>query len=82
MSLTTTKAGRPRVVLHVEHLNSNPQLKYVIVHKIDRLARDWLDDVAINVALKQAGVTLVSATENIDEIPSGMLLRGHHEQHR
>jgi site-specific DNA recombinase len=32
--------------------------------------------VTIHLALKEAGVMLVSATENIDETPSGMLLHG------
>ncbi|MFK5165266.1 recombinase family protein, partial [Propionibacterium freudenreichii] len=46
------------------------------VHKVDRLARNRLDDVEIHRALLDAGVKLVSATENIDETPSGMLLHG------
>lgn len=49
---------------------------YVIVHKIDRLARNRVDDVEINLALRKAGATLVSCTENIDETPSGILLHG------
>ena len=49
---------------------------YVIVHKVDRLARNRVDDVEINLALHKAGATLVSATENIDQTPSGMLLHG------
>lgn len=49
---------------------------YCIVHKLDRLARSRADDVAIHFALKQAGVTLVSTSENIDETPSGMLMHG------
>ncbi len=49
---------------------------YVIVHKVDRLARNRMDDVEISLALRQAGATLVSASENIDETPSGMLLHG------
>ena len=49
---------------------------YIIVHKIDRLARNLADDVTINVALQKAGVTLVSCSENIDETPSGKLLHG------
>lgn len=49
---------------------------YVVVHKVDRLARNRVDDVKINVAPKQAGVILVSVTENIDETPSGLLLHG------
>lgn len=49
---------------------------YVIVHKIDRLARNRADDIAINLLLKKYGVTLVSCTENIDDTPSGRLLYG------
>lgn len=49
---------------------------YVIVHKVDRLARNRLDDAQIHVLIKNAGAQLVSATESIDETPSGMLLHG------
>ena len=52
------------------------RVAYVIVHKVDRLARSRLDDVTINVALQAAGAQLVSVTENIDETPSGLLLHG------
>ena len=48
----------------------------MIVHKIDRLARNRADDVEITLAIKAAGATLVSCSENIDETPSGMLLHG------
>jgi site-specific DNA recombinase len=51
-------------------------VKYVIVHKVDRLARNRADDVAINLALHEAGAELVSVSENIDQTPSGMLLHG------
>ena len=49
---------------------------YVIVHKLDRLARNRADDIQITLALQAAGVTLISVTENIDQTPSGMLLHG------
>jgi site-specific DNA recombinase len=49
---------------------------FVIVHKIDRLARNREDDIAINLLLKKHGVKLVSCTENIDDTPSGRLLYG------
>jgi len=52
------------------------QVDYCIVHKLDRLARSRADDVAIHFALTQAGVTLVSTSENIDETPPGMLMHG------
>ncbi|MEV8439066.1 recombinase family protein [Actinosynnema sp. NPDC051121] len=49
---------------------------YLIIHKIDRLARNREDDIAINVLLKRHGVQLVSCMENIDDTPSGKLLYG------
>jgi DNA invertase Pin-like site-specific DNA recombinase len=52
------------------------RIEYVIVHKIDRLARNRGDDVEITRALHEAGVKLVSTTESIDETPSGILLHG------
>lgn len=52
------------------------RIKYVIVHKVDRLARNRVDDVEINLAITKAGANLVSCTENIDETPSGMLMHG------
>ena len=51
-------------------------IDYVIVHKLDRLARDRADDVAIALAVRNAGATLVSVAEQIDETPAGMLLHG------
>ncbi|MBZ6371411.1 MAG: recombinase family protein [Microbacterium hominis] len=45
--------------------------EYVIVHKIDRLARDRMDDAFIHLKIKSAGAALVSVMENIDDTPSG-----------
>ena len=47
---------------------------YVIVHKLDRLARDRADDVMILAKIQTAGATLVSVTEQIDDTPAGMLM--------
>nr|WP_223149125.1 recombinase family protein [Changpingibacter yushuensis] len=68
-------ADRPDLKRMLDYITSH-QVTYCIVHKVDRLARNRLDDVHIHQALLAAGVTLVSATENIDETPSGMLLHG------
>jgi len=68
-------ADRPELQRLLEFVRDNA-VTYVIVHKIDRLARNRADDVAINLALTQAGAQLVSVTENIDETPSGILLHG------
>ena len=51
-------------------------MDYVIVHKVDRLARNRGDDVDITRALGEANVQLVSASESIDNTPSGILLHG------
>lgn len=69
------KADRPELLRMIEYVKAN-EITYCIVHKIDRLARNRADDVTIHLALKEAGVTLVSVTENIDETPSGMLVHG------
>ncbi len=69
-------ADRPQLKAMLQYIIQHPEVQYVIVHKVDRLARNRVDDVEINLTLTKAGVTLVSASENIDETPSGMLLHG------
>jgi site-specific DNA recombinase len=68
-------ADRPELQRLLEFVATHP-VKYVIVHKVDRLARNRADDVTINLALQQAGAELVSVSENIDQTPSGLLLHG------
>jgi site-specific DNA recombinase len=68
-------ARRPELQRMLAYVKENP-VSFAIVHKVDRLARDRSDDVEISVALKAAGTTLVSCSENIDETPSGILLHG------
>jgi len=51
-------------------------VKYLIVHKVDRLARNRLDDAVLYQKLVGMGITLVSASENIDETPAGRLMHG------
>ncbi|MGH3630851.1 MAG: recombinase family protein [Sciscionella sp.] len=68
-------ADRPDLKRMLTYLAKN-HVDYVLVHKVDRLARNRVDDVEITLAIRRSGATLVSATENIDETPSGMLLHG------
>lgn len=51
-------------------------MDYLIVHKVDRLARNRGDDIDIQRILDEANVRLVSVLETIDNTPSGMLLHG------
>jgi len=50
----------------------------VVVHKIDRLARNIEDHVAIRAALRKYQAQLFSVTENIEETASGRLVEGIH----
>jgi site-specific DNA recombinase len=68
-------ARRPELQRMLACVKESP-VTYAIVHKVDRLARDRFDDVQITLALRKAGVTPVSCSENIDETPSGILLHG------
>ncbi len=66
---------RPQLQALLTYVRDNP-VEYVIVHKVDRLARNRADDVEITLAIRAAGATLISCSENIDETPSGLLLHG------
>ena len=67
---------RPALQEMLTFITENPHIQYVIVHKLDRLARNRADDVALNLLFAKLGVRLVSATENIDDTPTGKLVRG------
>ena len=70
-------ADRPQLKAMLEYVKENAnRVDYVIVHKVDRLARNRDDDSDIMRVLRDCGVQLVSASESIDETPAGMLLHG------
>ena len=69
-------ANRPELQKMLAYLKEDGGIDYVIVHNLDRLARNRADDVEINRAFEEAGVRLVSTSENIDQTPGGMLLHG------
>ena len=69
-------ADRNELQQMLAYIKENP-VDYVIVNKVDRLARNREDDIEITRAIKESGAVLVSATENIDgESPQNMLLHG------
>lgn len=49
---------------------------YVIVYKLDRLARDRRLDVEAAFAIQASGAQLISVLEQIDQTPAGQLLHG------
>ena len=68
-------SARPELQRLLEFMKTE-RVQFVIVHKVDRLARNRADDVQINLAIRASGATLVSCTENIDDTPSGSLVHG------
>lgn len=69
-------ADRPALQAMLTRIREDADIQYVFVHKLDRLARNRADDVQIGLLLAKNGVRLVSCTENIDDTPSGKLVRG------
>ena len=55
-------------------LKLRSDIDYVIVYKLDRFARDELTAFAAHAEIRDSGAELISATENIDDSPQGMLL--------
>lgn len=66
-------ANRPELQKMLRELRAK-KIDYVVVHKIDRLARNRADDVEINGAIARAGAKLISVSEPVDETPVGKLL--------
>ena len=70
-------AKRPELQKMLDYVRENKErIDYVIIHKVDRWARNRGDDADITRAINEAGVQLVSASENIDSTPSGQLVHG------
>jgi DNA invertase Pin-like site-specific DNA recombinase len=66
---------RPELKRMLDYVESH-SVDFVIVHKIDRLARNRADDAAITAQIAAAGTRLVSTSEAISPTPSGRLLHG------
>ncbi|WP_259176514.1 recombinase family protein [Mycetocola sp. BIGb0189] len=72
-----TSTNRPALQAMLRYLEEEQAtIDYVIVHKVDRLARNRADDVTLNARFDELGIRLVSTSENIDQTPGGILLHG------
>ena len=72
-----TTINRPALQAMLKYLEEEGEtIDYVIVHKVDRLARNRADDVELNARFDALGIRLVSTSENIDQTPGGLLLHG------
>ena len=67
---------RPEFIRVLDFLKAQKgKVRLFIMYKIDRISRSVEDQYVILKALRDAGVEMRSATENIDDTPAGKLLR-------
>lgn len=71
-------ADRPQLQAMLARIVESADVDAVVVHKVDRLARNIEDHFRIRAALKRCNVQLVSVSENIEETASGRLVEGIH----
>jgi site-specific DNA recombinase len=67
-------ANRPALQEMLSRCKKDKNVDIIIVHKIDRLARNVGDHAAIRTILKKHDVQLVSVVEPVDDSPTGHLL--------
>jgi site-specific DNA recombinase len=69
-------ADRPQLQAMLARLAEDPTIDCLVVHKLDRLARNLEDHAAVRAALRKAGVQLHSVTESLEDSASGKLVEG------
>ncbi len=69
-------ADRPQLQAMLARLAEDRSIEGLLVHKLDRLARNLEDHAAVRAALRKAGVQLHSVTESLEESASGKLVEG------
>ena len=69
---------RPQLQEMLSRVRNEKNIDVLIVHRIDRLARNLEDHVAIKAILKRSDTALVSVVENIEDSASGRFLEGIH----
>ena len=57
-------------------VRSQGDVDVIIIYQLSRMARNRYDDAVVMADLRKRGVTLVSATEAIDDTPVGQLMHG------
>jgi DNA invertase Pin-like site-specific DNA recombinase len=67
---------RPAMQAMIERITRDRDVDFVIVHQLSRFARNRLDDALVAEQLEQAGATLVSCLEGIDQTAAGRMMQG------
>ena len=74
-ALTGTNDKRPQFNKLIND-SAKRQFEYVIIYSTDRFARNRYDSATYKARLKKNGVRVISATENITNDPSGIMVEG------
>ncbi len=69
-------ADRPQFQLLLRRIQEDGRIRFLVVHKLDRLARSIRDYAAVRDLLDRAGVQLVSVTEGLEATASGKMVEG------
>lgn len=72
-AMTGTNDNRPDFQKMIKE-SSNHEWQYVIVYKLDRFSRNKYETAKYKKVLKDNGVKLLSAMENIPDTPEGIIL--------
>jgi DNA invertase Pin-like site-specific DNA recombinase len=71
-------ADRPAFQAMLARIQHDRDVQLVVVHKVDRFARNLEDHVTVRALLRRLGVELVSVVEPLDDSPQGRLTEGIH----
>ena len=69
-------ADRPQFQLMLRRIAEDDSVRFLVVHKLDRLARNIRDYAEVREMLERAGVELHSVTEGLEATASGKMVEG------
>ncbi len=72
----TSMNARTSFQAMLRRIKQERDVDMVIVYKLPRMNRNRTDDALVMADLRKRNVTLISATENIDDTPVGQLMHG------
>src|SRR5579859_7261686 len=77
-SASKRSGERPQFKAMLARIFEQGDVDVVVVHKLDRFARDAAHHLSVRALLRQRGVRLVSVQEHLEETASGRLVEGIH----
>jgi site-specific DNA recombinase len=72
----TAISKRPVFQAMMARIKNQRDVDYVIVYSTSRMNRNWMENGAVLLDLRNLGVSMISATENIDDTPLGEAMTG------